>query len=522
MWPNLCRNLLLLAAPAAFAQEFLWLNAQRNWVLAGRSMAIQAVVEGEFGETLFDAPVVWATSNPAVARVSDDGVVSGLLPGSAVIEATSGMASNQFTVWVHPSRIEITPARIELEIGGKFSVSARALDADGKPLPVSNFAWRSGVPTVASIDSAGNLQAGDRAGTITISARLDIPQGNASFSGQAQVVVRTRAPFKLESIASSSGTTQVTIKAIGQIDHANDRFGFIAALSNGGSALMILDRGVPRKLIATGERGLSGAIVTSIVNPSINARGDVAARLDFASGPAAIHIYPFDKPAEPYAEYQAQSGGCCIGNSTGSLADSGEFFFGHWNGGFDEIFIGRAGTQPVKIPTDNLPVIGRGQNIRDQDAHFIGPGRLAFHAWNGGRNGIYVWDGRQITKVIAVTDSVLGRTVNWVDSRFVTSPTGDVYVRFGGPNYHAIAKWNAGAWSPVVDGYQSYGGIALRDLNWVGAANGGAVVFDAASDRGNGLFKFANGQLQRIASWGAESQHPFLWSRNTAVQISAE
>ena len=69
MWPNLFRSLALIAAPAAFAQEFISLTAERNWVLAGRSLSMQAIVEGEFGETLPDVAVSWASSNPAVARV---------------------------------------------------------------------------------------------------------------------------------------------------------------------------------------------------------------------------------------------------------------------------------------------------------------------------------------------------------------------------------------------------------------------------------------------------------------------
>lgn len=517
MWLSLFRSLVLLAAPAAFAQEFISLSAERNWVLAGRSLSMQAVVEGEFGETLPDVPVSWASSNPAVARVGADGVVTGLMPGNAVIEASAGAAASVFTVWVHPARIEITPSRMELEVGGKAAFTARALDADGRALAVPDFVWTSGLSSIATVDSAGNVQAGEKTGTMTVTARLGIPQGHASFTAQAQVVIRPRQVYRFDRFASSDATSQVTIKAIQNLDYANDRFAFLAALSNGGQALMIFQSGLVRKLIATGEKNAAGGTILNIGNPSINPRGDVAALLSFTVGPPAMYFFPFDKPAEPYAEPEL-AGRCCMNGMGGALSDNGEFVFGEYSNGFDEIYIGRAGAQPVRVPTDNLPVVGRSQNMRYNPVRFAGPGRLVFSAWNGNRFGVFMWDGRQITKVVALGDSVLGRTVDWIDQQFSTASNGDVYLRFGGPQYHRIAKWSAGSWTPIVEGYQSYGGIALRDLNWVGHASGDAVIFDAASDRGNGLFKFSGGQLQRVVTWGAESEHPFRYSRQVFVR----
>ena len=63
------------------------------------SVLLTAVVKDPTG-TVINASVTWTTSNAAVALVSSSGMVSGLLPGTAVITARSGSASGTATITV--------------------------------------------------------------------------------------------------------------------------------------------------------------------------------------------------------------------------------------------------------------------------------------------------------------------------------------------------------------------------------------------------------------------------------------
>ena len=72
----------------------------------------------------------WRSSAPAVARVGDDGVVTAVAPGKAVISARTGSVDQQVTVHVVANTlasVEITPSRSEAKTGDviKFKVTAR-------------------------------------------------------------------------------------------------------------------------------------------------------------------------------------------------------------------------------------------------------------------------------------------------------------------------------------------------------------------------------------------------------------
>jgi len=516
MSPSRFSSFFVLLTAVACAQDAPFsvsIAADRAWLLAARTLPLTANVAGEFGEPLPGAAVNWISSNPAVARVSDSGVVTGLLPGVAVIEAAVGTISAQYIVSVHPARIEITPARLELEAGESASFTARALDADGKPLSGPAFRWTSGVTSLAAIDDGGNVRA-VAAGSVTVTARLDMPQRGVGFSGQAQVVVKPRTAFRFERIASSDASSAVTIKAIHNIHYANDRFVFTASLSNGASAVLLYTSGLIRKIILSGEI-LDGIQVSEFWPPSINTRGDVIVGVRYVNGSYAAALFPFDKPQEPVMFREPDNTGrCCLQVTAGALADNGEFVFGTYYFGqsspFDELYVARAGGPTVRIPTDNLPGLGRGVWMRNR-AKSGGPGRVFFGVDGAGKSGVFLWDGRQVIKVIAQGDSILGRSVDWIDLDFASGPAGDVYIRFGGPNYHRVARWSAGTWTPLIEGGQQ----GVQNINLLLGGGNGVAVIDAATTQGRAILRVGEGQLHRITSLGQDS---FLYPRQAFVR----
>ena len=76
-------------------------------IAIGTRVAVLAIPLGTDGNTLSDRSVVWSSSNPAVAAVSQTGSASaevlGMAIGTASITATSGPASSSVAVTVTPT-----------------------------------------------------------------------------------------------------------------------------------------------------------------------------------------------------------------------------------------------------------------------------------------------------------------------------------------------------------------------------------------------------------------------------------
>jgi uncharacterized protein YjdB len=66
-------------------------------VTIAQTGSLAATVRDANGNVLAGRTVSWTSNNPLVATVSQSGVVTGLLPGSATITATSGTASGTAT-----------------------------------------------------------------------------------------------------------------------------------------------------------------------------------------------------------------------------------------------------------------------------------------------------------------------------------------------------------------------------------------------------------------------------------------
>src|SRR5207244_9088896 len=57
------------------------------------------------------------------------------------------------------ARVDVTAASTVVVVGQTMPVLAAAKDADGVVIPVASFTWTSGTPSVATVDSSGNVTA---------------------------------------------------------------------------------------------------------------------------------------------------------------------------------------------------------------------------------------------------------------------------------------------------------------------------------------------------------------------------
>ncbi|HEY3220376.1 MAG TPA: Ig-like domain-containing protein [Gemmatimonadales bacterium] len=173
-------------------------------VIVGQTAQLTATPKDANGNPLSGRTVTWATSNPAVASVSGNGLVTGGATGTATITASSegqnGTAA--ITVTLAPvASVSVSPASATVMMGQTVQLSAIPKDANGSPLTGRVVTWASSAPAVASV-SAGGLVTGVAAGTATLTATSE------GKSGTATVTV-TSVP--VASVAVSPGSPSIRV-----------------------------------------------------------------------------------------------------------------------------------------------------------------------------------------------------------------------------------------------------------------------------------------------------------------------
>ncbi len=135
--------------------------------------------------------VAWATSVPAVARMSGTGLATSLSQGTTTITATSGTISGSGSLTVTPPALislAITPASVSIPAGTNQQFTATGTYTDGSTQNLTNSsAWASS-SAAATINGTG-LATGVLVGNSTISATSGSIVGTASLTvGPAALV----------------------------------------------------------------------------------------------------------------------------------------------------------------------------------------------------------------------------------------------------------------------------------------------------------------------------------------------
>ncbi len=151
-----------IADPRAKADLLITVLAARNVAVMPASLALGTQQRGQLSAAVtidngLSTAVVWSTSDPSVATVSGTGQVTGIVPGIAVITATSvgdPTRSGLSVVTVTPSirSVDVTPATIASYVGDQHQLVADVV-TDG-PLP-RTVTWRSSNSAVATVSSTG-------------------------------------------------------------------------------------------------------------------------------------------------------------------------------------------------------------------------------------------------------------------------------------------------------------------------------------------------------------------------------
>jgi len=127
-------------------------------VVAGQRIRLGGKAYSAAGDERGDA-VQWRSSAPRIARISSDGVLTGVAPGRATITASVEGATERVPIQVIANTItsiQITPARSDAREGDVIKFKAAARDAAGRTITGLTPQW-SFSPGEGTIDADGTF-----------------------------------------------------------------------------------------------------------------------------------------------------------------------------------------------------------------------------------------------------------------------------------------------------------------------------------------------------------------------------
>lgn len=126
------------------------------------TVRVSAEVLDGAGNRIEGAHLSWSSSTPSVASVDSTGLVTAVGNGTAVVEVAAGLASGSAIVTVQQVAVLLSIADHRdtlVAIGDTVRLTATAYDNLGLTLENPEFAWKSTVEDIATVDEAGLVSA---------------------------------------------------------------------------------------------------------------------------------------------------------------------------------------------------------------------------------------------------------------------------------------------------------------------------------------------------------------------------
>jgi hypothetical protein len=450
-----------LLASAANAQDaFVNLNASVSRVIAGAKLTLGVSFTDSAGTPMDATGLVWVSSNPAFGAVDSTGVVSGLIPGDTTVtvkDSGSG-ASDSVLIHVLPSAIVMQPPFIEFAAGSTASLTAQALDVNGKAIAGVQFQYQSGEPSVADVTADGTVNAISE-GFVTIQARVAAATGDPALFATIPVHVLRAPGYKIKKILSSETSANTTILSYSSISAAGaNEIAAIATLANGSQAAVLIENNKPKVLAVTG-RLLPNArrMVIRIDEIAANSKGDVAMRIEYPGACSqSIILIPHGQP-----EQEISGSYCYYAIYQRALGEDGNLLFAYNS----QVFKADGKSAPKLVfslaaqPALNDPI----RNLNDMI-----PSRAGTMILNtttaSGVHQYFHYDGKTLTPVYKDGDTIgsskttnLGTIVGGTDGKF--------YCSFYGNGFSGLAQLAPG---PVKSLIRSGDTIPGGNFGWAG------------------------------------------------------
>ena len=132
------------------------LSESEKTVFVGDTFTITATVKPE---DAFNRTVTWSSSDPSIATVDENGTVTAIAKGEAIITAESAdgvKAECKVTVEKKVSAIELSESEKTVFVGDTFTITATVKPEDAFNRTVT---WSSSDPSIATVDENGTVTA---------------------------------------------------------------------------------------------------------------------------------------------------------------------------------------------------------------------------------------------------------------------------------------------------------------------------------------------------------------------------
>jgi uncharacterized protein YjdB len=194
-------------------------------LLVGGVLQLNATSLDAAGGVLARRAVTWLSSNPAVAVITSQGLLTGVAPGSATISATVEGQTGTIPVTVASASVAsvtLTPSSGYLPTGVSVPLQAVLRDVNNTVLTDRTIGWTTSDPAIASVTTSG-LVTGNAIGDVTITATSEGRSAAANFSlrtglrsGESVVVTNAVAgSTKYFAVYVPAGTSRLTVSLSG-------------------------------------------------------------------------------------------------------------------------------------------------------------------------------------------------------------------------------------------------------------------------------------------------------------------
>ena len=199
-------NSTLTVTPVPVPATEITLNTDSQTLDAGTTFKLTATVAP--ADTT-DA-VTWSSSDETVATVSEDGTVTGIKEGTAVITATAGNVKAECTVTVKVPATEITLNTVKknLEPGKSFTLKATVAPSD----TTDAVEWSSSNAKVAKVSENGTVTA-VKEGTAVITAKAGNVEATCTVTVKKAVVKVTKVAVSATPSRNVAAGKKVQLKA---------------------------------------------------------------------------------------------------------------------------------------------------------------------------------------------------------------------------------------------------------------------------------------------------------------------
>jgi len=175
--------------------ESVTLNKTSLEIYEGKTAKLKASVKPYKAAKL----LMYSSSNPAVATVDENGKVTAVSRGEAVITFRDGMgAYAECRVTVNPATMTLRKTALTVKQGSRVSASWKIQPSGSKPV----ITWASENPEIAAVDQKGRIT-GVYPGTARITATMP--------SGQVSAITVTVNPIKVSSVKIKPSSVKMTL-----------------------------------------------------------------------------------------------------------------------------------------------------------------------------------------------------------------------------------------------------------------------------------------------------------------------